>query len=214
MTVVHPHSLEGAVQSIYDEANDFARAHGGVEHGMNILLGPPLPAPDLMLVSLQGAGADGIVQATWPSALLYADPALNTNPRTGRPNPFGVRLRRDFADAGLADMLRQRTVASNIIFPQSPGLDVWQASGRLAAEWNRRSRAWLVALVRLMEPRVILTYGTVAFRELTGSDKSKGQLGVGRFDGRPVIGCGHLMRGADLRERAAAIAAVREQAGR
>ena len=42
MTINSQRALERDVQRIYDEANDYADLHGGVQHGMNVLYGPPI----------------------------------------------------------------------------------------------------------------------------------------------------------------------------
>ena len=54
--------LEGEVRRIYAEANAYADQVGGVEQGMNILYTPPRLRPRLMVVSMQGAGDDGVRQ--------------------------------------------------------------------------------------------------------------------------------------------------------
>ena len=64
-------SVEAEVRRIYDEVNKYADAHGGVEHGLNVLYGPPIPDPTVFLVSMQGGGADRNRQRTWPAKLLY-----------------------------------------------------------------------------------------------------------------------------------------------
>ena len=71
--------LRRAVRTIYRQANAYADAHGGVDCGMNILYGPPIPEPDVMIVSAQGGG-DG------------RTPAANMAARTGLPEqPLFVR---------------------------------------------------------------------------------------------------------------------------
>jgi hypothetical protein len=201
-------ALEEHVQAVYDDANAYADQVGGVEYGMNILLGPPIVRPLIMIVSLQGAGADKTIQRTWPKELLYSQPALDVNPRDGRPNGFGQRLRKDFEARDMSEVLQTRVAASNIVFPQWPNFSEWCGRGTLAAGWNSRSRKWLIELIQAMAPKVILTYGAPAFQVLTGQQKRKKELGRGVFGGTPVIGCGHLMRGADLRERDEAMIAI------
>jgi hypothetical protein len=110
-----PSALQAQVQAVFDNANALADEIGGVERGMNVLLGPPLLRPPLMIVSLQGAGADGTRQRTWPNVLLYSRPELDINPNNGRQNPFGVCLRKDFESAGLSRMLQEQVVASRTV---------------------------------------------------------------------------------------------------
>ena len=55
-------ALERDVSRIYAEANAYADDVGGVENGMNILYTPPRLHPRLMVVSMQGAGDDGVVR--------------------------------------------------------------------------------------------------------------------------------------------------------
>ncbi len=61
-----------------------------------------------------------------------------------------------------------------------------------------------------MGPKVVLTYGTKPFEELTREKKTKGVVAQASFAGVPVVGCGHLMQGATLEERRAATSRVRE----
>ena len=61
-----------------------------------------------------------------------------------------------------------------------------------------------------MCPLIILTYGRPAFEELTGERKHKGHIAEAVYLDVPVIGCGHLMRGADKNERQSAVERVKE----
>lgn len=106
--------------------------------------------------------------------------------------------------------LRSSTVASNLVFPQSPSFGEWRKRGALATAWNLRSQTWLAELVGLIEPRVILTYGKDVFETLAGGEKVRGRLGRGTFNGRPVVGCGHPVQGAYLPERSEAMRTVRD----
>ena len=189
--------LREKVRRIYGEVNRFADETGGIEYGLNVLYGPPILRPTVMVVSVQGGGKDGCRQRTWPDRLQYLDSA----------HGFGQRLEGDFIRAGLAEVFRTATVATNIVFPQWPGFGDWKRQP-CASAWLARSRSWLSALIDVMAPRVILTYGKPAFEELTGRPKQKGTLAVGSYRTFPVVGCGYLMRGATRSERNDALAAV------
>ena len=194
--------LRTAITTIYRLANEYADEHDGVEHGMNILYGPPIPNPDVMIVSAQGGGGDLKRQRTWPPRLEY----LHSKYR------FGNRLVRDFADAGMSDVLESSTVATNIAFPQfKGGFDRWMKQGG-SGEWLERSLDWVQQLVRLMPPKVVLTYGSHAFRHLVGRKKEGGQYRIDedRWLGVQVIGCGHLMQGSTKVSRMCAMERVKE----
>ena len=199
-------AIKEGVERIYREANAYADKAGGVNYGMNILLGPPIGQPAVMIVSLQGGGDDRKRQTRWPDRLVYATPETNRH-------RFGKILRADFIGNGLQEVLDSRTVASNIVFPQWPskrgGFGGW-CSQPGAGAWRERSRRWLEELVDLMAPRVILTYGKPAFEELTNTTKTKGELGHGRFRNAEVVGCGHLIQGADILERKSAMLRIGE----
>ena len=189
--------LERKVHRIYSQVNRFADETGGVEYGLNVLYGPPMPNPTVMVVSIQGGGKDRYRQRTWPDRLQYLDSAYG----------FGQRLESDFVRAGLSEVLETATVATNVVFPQWPTFEGWKRQPSAAA-WHSRSRMWLSVLIDAMAPRVILTYGKSAFEELTGRPKHRGTLAVGRYRTFPVVGCGHLMQGATRNERSSALIAV------
>ena len=191
--------LEARVRRVYAAANDFADEVGGIEHGLNILYGPPILRPVVMVVSMQGGGADGIRQREWPSRLHYLDPQY----------PFGKRLKSDFEYARLRHVLETQTVATNVVFPQWPRFAEWERQPTAEA-WRRRSRKWLDELVTAMAPTVILTYGQPPFVALTGSRKRKGYVAVASFSNVPVVGCGHLMQGAARPERREALVRVKQ----
>ena len=199
MTVESQQSLEREVQRIYDEAGAYAKLHGGVEGGMNVLYGPPMLDPKVMIVSLQGGGKDGKApQTTWPGELAYLD---------GR-HEFGRRLVRDFDGAGLGHILRGSTVATNLAFPQASRFAAWLRSAG-ARGWMDQSAAWLERLLALMRPAVLLTYGKEPFERLTGRRK-RNRVEETTRRGIPLIGCGHLIQGATLADRVEAISRVKK----
>ena len=204
-------SVETEVRRIYDEVNKYADAHGGVEHGLNVLYGPPIPDPTVFLVSMQGGGADRNRQRTWPAKLLYIHDK----------HCFGSRLQSDFKEAGLGEVLERRTVATNIAFPQANPQDNEFAKWRRqegSRQWIEKSLQWVEELIRLMPPRVILTYGEGPFRYLIGRKKI---TPVEQTTWKPtspaaqhntpiaLVGCGHLMRGATKAQRKDAMQRVR-----
>lgn len=198
MTVDSESALKREVKRIYVEANDYAHLHGGVQRGMNVLYGPPILRPKVMIVSVQGGGADGKPpQTTWPPELAYLD---------GR-HEFGRRLVRDFDNAGLGHVLRQCTVATNLVFPQAADFGKWQRTPGAQA-WLAKSAAWATQLIMLMGPKVLLTYGNAPFERLT-SRRKRNKVEETQWQGIPLIACGHLMRGARLEERADAMARVK-----
>ena len=197
--------LETQVSRIYREVNGFADAHGGVECGLNVLYGPPIANPLVFIVSMQGGGADKNRQRKWPPKLLYANDK----------HQFGSRLRRDFEEAGLGDVLEDKTVATNVAFPQAKEFAKWRR--RPGSDcWLTKSLEWVEELIRLMSPRVILTYGEDPFRylmqrkktfpvELTTWQPSTPDAPQAPV---PLVGCGHLMRGATKAERREAMQLV------
>lgn len=197
--------LETQVGRIYCEVNRFADTHGGVECGLNVLYGPPIANPLVFIVSMQGGGADKIRQRTWPPKLLY----------TNGEHDFGSRLQSDFQEAGLVDVLETKTVATNIAFPQAKEFAKWRRKPG-SDRWLAKSLEWVEDLIRLMPPRVLLTYGEDPFRHLMGRKKTSR---VEQTMWRPsspdaqqtpvaLVGCGHLMRGATKAQRREAMQLV------
>ena len=174
-------ALEREVQRIYDAANEYAELHGGVRHGMNVLYGPPILKPKVMIVSIQGGAADGKPpQKTWPSRFVDLD----------RKHPFGSKLIRDFETAGLVDVLSESAVAINIAFPQAREFGQWRRT-RAAQAWIEKSADWVRKLLRLMEPAVIITYGSPPFFRLVGRRK-RGIVEQTTWNGTPLVACDHL----------------------
>ena len=197
--------LETQVSRIYREVNKFADAHGGVECGMNVLYGPPIANPLVFIVSMQGGGADKNRQRKWPPKLLY----MNNK------HEFGRRLRSDFEEADLCDVLEEKTVATNIAFPQAKEFAKWRSKPG-SDRWLAKSLEWVEELIRLMPPRVLLTYGADPFRYLMQRKKiSPVERTIWRPSSPdapqapvPLVGCGHLMRGATKAQRREAMQLV------
>lgn len=183
--------LKTQVCRVYREVNRYADAHGGVECGLNVLYGPPIPNPTVLIVSMQGGGADQNRQRCWPPALLY----------TKDDSRFGSILRHDFRQAGLCEVLEEKTVATNIAFPQAEEFDKWRRKPG-SASWLKMSAGWVEELIRLMPPQVLLTYGEPPFQKLIGRKKvtpveqatwhpSSQAVPSGPI---PLVGCPHLSR--------------------
>ena len=203
MVAANQLELEQEVSRIYAEANAYADAVGGVENGMNILYTPPRLRPSLMVVSMQGAGDDGVRQVKWPEVNQYAVSGY----------PFGKRMMADFDDAGMARLFRLETVASNLAFAQAKDFDKWRRT-TLGKGWLARSRIWLDELIGLMAPRVLLTYGSPPFETLTGMHKAGGEVAEATYRGIPVVGCSHYSRNAATpEERRTVMARIRELTG-
>ena len=195
--------LEAEVRRVYAEANAYADEVGGVEHGMNILYTPPRWRPRVMVVSVQGAGDDGVRQRKWPEHNQYAVSCYS----------FGKKMTADFDDAGMARMFREQTVASNLAFAQAKDFDKWRRMS-IGKGWLARSRGWLDELIGLMAPGVLLTYGSPPFQALTGMHKARGKLAEGTYRGIPVVGCSHYSRNvATPGERRAVMSRIRELTG-
>ena len=192
--------LEREVRRIYLEANAYADEVGGVERGMNILYTPPRMRPRLMIVTMQGAGDDGVRQRTWPDCNVYAD---------GRYS-FGRSMTADFDSAGMSELFREETVGTNLAFAQAREFGKWRTTS-VGKGWLKESRKWLDELIELMAPRVLLTYGSPPFERLTGERKLGGKIGEATCRGIPVVGCSHYSRNAATpEERRAVMARVRK----
>ena len=192
--------LEVAVQRVFDEAYEFAQSFRGVDDGMTVLYGPPIAAPEVMIISAQGGADQRFVQTSWPIELAYANAQTTFR--------FGNRLRKGFGEAQMADTLAHRTVATNIAFPQAESFDEWLASKK-APLWLARSICWVEELIRLMQPKIVLTYGKYAFGYLTDSTKGRGIVAETTYRSIPVVGCGHLSQGTSDVEHQIALAKVR-----
>ncbi|MCY3641127.1 MAG: hypothetical protein OXH37_08960, partial [Gammaproteobacteria bacterium] len=173
---------------------------GGVKSGMNILYTPPKMRPRLMIVTLQGAGDDGVRQRTWPDCNLYAVSRYS----------FGKRMTADFDQAGMSELFREETVATNLAFAQAKEFGKWRTTS-VGRGWLQKSRKWLDELIELMAPRVLLTYGSPPFKQLTGEHKVGGKIGEAEYRSIPVVGCSHYSRNAATpEERLAVMARIRE----
>ena len=67
--------LKRTVHRIYGEVNQFADEIGGIEYGLNVLYGRPIPNPTVLVVSIQGGGKDRCRQRTWRDSPPYQNAA-------------------------------------------------------------------------------------------------------------------------------------------
>ena len=163
-------------------------------HGILISYGPPIPNPDLLLLSFQGGGHTyREVQDTWPQKLLYVD----------SPYKFGTALRGLCHDTGLSSSLQSSTMAFPAVFPQAPSSRGWMNKTGPRAEWRRHSAYWVKRLVKVIKPKVVIVFGENTSKvfdinwEKVERNHGGGQrtFGISKFQGAPAIFCHHLSQG-------------------
>ena len=190
-------SIEGLLREAYSETHEMLKdpALGPiVQHGLLISYGPPIPNPDLLLLSFQGGGADQVVQKNWPKKLLY----LNS------PERFGKKLRELCCATGLYTSLETSTMAFPAVFPQAPESEAsrWMNKTGPYPVWRLHSANWVERLVRAIEPKVVMVFGDKASRTFDIRWKKMERVhaqnhqtfGVSTFQGAPVVFCHHLSR--------------------
>ena len=192
-----PDSIEGLLFEAYSATHDMLKdpdLGSVVQHGLLISYGPPIPNPDLLLLSFQGGGHTYLeVQDTWPEKLLYID----------SPHRFGTALRKMCRTTGLSSSLRCSTMAFPAVFPQAPSSRRWMNKTGLHAEWRRHSAHWVKRLAKVIEPKVVIVFGkntSEVFdiswdkveRNHGGGDQT---FGVSTFQGAPAVFCHHLSQG-------------------
>ena len=108
-------AIEGLLREAYSKSHEMLKdpeLGSVVQHGLIISYGPPIPKPDLLLLSFQGAGDDKVVQKEWPKKLLYV----------GSPYKFGTNLRKLCRDTGLYPQLeKSRTIGVSRRLPSGQG---------------------------------------------------------------------------------------------
>lgn len=168
-----------------------------VNHKVTAMYGPPMVRPDVALVSFQGGGGDDSPsRRTWPGRLLYLDDHF----------AFGRTLRRQFDDAGLDEVLRERTVAMAACFPEARTSESgrWTSKSGPRAEWREFSSAWVRRMLAAMRPRAVLVFGTKASLALGLEERwrnveqdSRGWRAFGRatIEDCPAVYCQHLSQG-------------------
>ena len=166
-----------------------------VQHGLLISYGPPIPEPDLLLLSFQGGGADQVVQKEWPKKLLYLDD----------PHKFGSTLRALCRDAGLSGSLESSAMAFPAVFPQAPTSEAgrWEKGPEPYSIWRHHSVDWIERLVKAIRPKVVIVFGDRASRVFDirwekierFHSQNHQTFGLSTFQGIPAVFCHHLSQG-------------------
>jgi hypothetical protein len=148
-------SIEDLLNEAYSTTHDMLRnpeLGSIVRHGLLISYGPPIPEPDLLLLSFQGGGGDPEVQKTWPQKLLYLD----------SPRNFGTACR----ETGLYSSLQSSEMAFPTVFPQAPSEDAdrWEKGSGSYSEWRDHSTRWVRRLVKVIKPKAVMVFGGRASR--------------------------------------------------
>ncbi len=171
-----------------------------VRHGLLISYGPPIPEPDLLLLTFQGGGGCPVVQKTWPHRLLYLDDDFT----------FGRALRRLCHATGLSASLESSAMAFPAVFPQAPTSEAgrWTKKTGPHSEWRRHSVDWVERLVDAIRPKVVIVFGSRASEvfdirwEKTEHIHSQRHqtFGLATFRGSPAVYCHHLSQGCPMSE--------------
>lgn len=169
-----------------------------VANGLLISYGPPIHNPDLLILTFQGAGDDGITQKEWPSKLLF----LNS------PYKFGRELRRLCCATGWFRSLQNSAMALPAVFPQSKKSSVWLKQSDPYARWRRHSVDWVERLTDEIQPKVVMVLGEQTSkalklewkRERRGPGRQGRLFGTSVFRGLPTVYCHHLSQGYDWKE--------------
>ena len=193
-----PDSIEGLLHEAYSTTNDMLKdpdLSSIVKHGLLISYGPPIPNPDLLLLSFQGGGENPEVQKTWPQKLLYAD----------SPYRFGTALRGLCLDTGLYSSLQSSTMAFPAVFPQAPSKDAsrWEKGSGHYSEWRNHSADWVKRLVGVIRPKVVIVFGDrtsrvfdIQWDEVEHNHGQRHQtFGTSTFQAVPAVFCHHLSQG-------------------
>ena len=198
-----PSSIEQLLSEAYSTTHDMLgnpELGSVVRHGLLISYGPPIPEPDLLLLTFQGGGECPIVQQTWPQELLYS----------GDPYRFGKTLRSLCRDTGLSASLNSSAMAFPAVFPQAPPseADWWMKKPGPYLVWRRHSADWVTRLVDVIRPKVMIVFGTKASEVLDirwpNLERTHKQghptFGVSEFRGSPAVFCHHLSQGCPRSE--------------
>ncbi len=189
-------TIEKRVAKMYADMNALAITHGDrIKRGYNVLYGPPMVKPKLMLISFQPGGEDGIAYQTYPDTLAYVKDNFK----------FGKTLRKHMQEAGLSDVLEKHTVATTAVFAQAPASESskWATGKGSYKIWREFSLESVRELIDLMHPEVIVIFGTktkdIFKPELTNTRHNHKQhiltYGEGELEGIPLVYCMHLSQG-------------------
>ena len=171
-----------------------------VRHGLSISYGPPIPEPDLLLLTFQGGGGCPIVQKTWPRRLLYLDDDFR----------FGTALRRLCRDTGLSASLESSAMAFPAVFPQAPSSEAgrWTKKTGPHSVWRHHSVYWVERLVDAIRPKVVIVFGDrasevfdIRWEKIERIHSQRHQtFGLSTFRGSPAVYCHHLSQGCPMSE--------------
>ena len=191
-------SIEGLLNEAYSSTHDLLKdpeLGSVVQHGLLISYGPPIPNPDLLLLTFQGGGESPVIQETWPRRLLYAND----------PYKFGKTLRSLCHDTGLSTSLQNSTMAFPAVFPQAPSREAghWIKKAGPHSVWRHHSAGWVERLVEAIKPKVIIVFGNKAsdvfdirWDKIERNHSQNHQtFGESTFQGAPAIFCHHLSQG-------------------
>ena len=191
-------SIEELLREAYSSTHDMLKDStlgSVVQHGLLISYGPPIPQPDLLLLSFQGGGESPVVQETWPRRLLYAND----------PYKFGTTLRGLCRDTGLYSSLQSSAMAFPAVFPQAPSSEAgrWMKKTGPHAVWRRHSADWVERLVKAINPRVVIIFGNktsevfdLRWEKIERFHSQNHQTyGESTFQGAPAVFCHHLSQG-------------------
>ena len=186
--------LREAYSNTHEMLND-STLGSVVQHGLLISYGPPIPKPDLLLLSFQGGGADQVVQKEWPKKLLYVD----------SPHRFGKTLEELCRVTGLYTSLKTSTMAFPTVFPQGPSkeADRWEKGSGPYSVWRHHSVDWVERLVKAINPKVVIVFGDRASRVFGISwekierfhSQNHQTFGVSTFQDATAVYCHHLSQG-------------------
>ena len=189
-------SIEDLLNEAYSTTHDMLRnpKFGSVvQDGLLISYSPPIPEPDLLLLTFQGGGADPEVQKTWPQKLLYLD----------SPHKFGTALRKLCRETGLYSTLESSTMAFPTVFPQAPNARDWESGPSPYEEWRNHSVYWVNRLVKAVKPKVVMVFGSSASKVFDIQWENVERIhkqnhptfGTSTFHGAPAVYCHHLSQG-------------------
>lgn len=141
-------SIEELLREAYSETHEmlkYPELGSVVNDGLLISYGPPIPEPDLLLLSFQGGGADQVVQKEWPKKLLYV----------GIPYKFGKTLEELCRVTGLDTSLKTSTMAFPALFPQGPTKDAerWEKGTGSYSVWRHHSVDWVERLTKAIKTK-------------------------------------------------------------
>ena len=151
-------SIEELLFEAYSATHDMLKDPGlgsVVQHGLLISYGPPLPNPDLLFLSFQGAGnTSRRVQDTWPQKLRCLDSQ----------SKFNTTLRDMCYHTELFSSLQSSAMAFPTVFPQALSKEAgrWMRKTGPYPVWRDHAKFWVERLVKVIKPKVVIVFGVKA----------------------------------------------------